>query len=103
MATRKPGSSSQKSAAPSKAGTSASGSAARTGAGSAKQSMSGPAAKKGATGRRGVVERVASALGGGGSDASDEVRNRVATERLDAKVAGTEALVASIPENVNKP
>jgi hypothetical protein len=74
------------------------------GAGSAKQSMGGPSAKpRAARPKRGLLERAATAFGGGGTGSDDAaVRNAATAERLDAKVDATEALVSSMPENVNK-
>ncbi|WP_437999633.1 catalase [Sorangium sp. So ce185] len=77
---------------------------AEKGAGSAKQSMGGPSAKpRAARPKRSLLERAATALGSGTSSDDAGVRNLAAADRLDAKVDATEALVAAIPENVNKP
>ena len=69
---------------------------------SAKQSMSGPSVKPPPSPRRNLGERVATALGGGTSSEDDDGRMAAVTERLDAKVDATEALVASMPHNANK-
>ncbi len=71
---------------------------------SAKQSMGGPSAKeRPLRPRRGLVERAATALGAGTRSDDADVRNLATADRLASKIAATEAMVAAVPENPNKP
>jgi catalase len=93
-------------ATPSRTRTSTTGSrpkaAGEKGAGSAKQSMSGPSAKPPPQPRRSLTERAATAFGGGSGSENPDVRNQAVAERLQAKVDATEALVSAIPHNAGK-
>ena len=79
----------------------AGGSPAARGGTSAKGTMAGPSAKAERT-QRGLVERAATAFGGGTSSESEAVRRAAVAERLQAKTDATDELVAGLPENRTK-
>ena len=77
--------------------------AAKRGATSAKGTLSGPSTKDETQPRRGLLERAATALGGGSSSASQSTRDAAVTQRLQAKLDATEALSANMRANADKP
>jgi catalase len=81
----------------------AGGSPAARGGTSAKGTVSGPSAKGRLSPRRGLIERTATAFGGGTSSESETVRRMAVTERLQAKADATEAIAGAMPVNETKP
>jgi catalase len=77
--------------------------AATKGATSAKGTMAGPSAKSPGKTSRGLMERVATALGSGTSSESETIRRSAVTERAQAKVDATEELAARLRANRTKP
>ncbi|MBS1134200.1 MAG: catalase, partial [Burkholderiaceae bacterium] len=79
------------------------GSPAARGSTSAKGTVSGPSTKGRLSPRRGLIERTATAFGGGTSSERETVRRVAVTERLQAKADATEAIARAMPVNETKP
>jgi catalase len=76
--------------------------AARRGATSAKGTVAGPSQTPPESAARGLLERAATALGSGTSSDNETIRRTAVTERLQAKIDGTDATAAGMPENATK-